>query len=949
MIPNCADRVIKMDVTTQVMTGYATWPSGFTKGPNAFNGGVYDGTYVWMIPNATADRVIKVDGTSGSMVGFSQWPTGFTKDNSVSFSGGVFDGTSIWMIPFTATCVIRINIMTGAMSMFRRVGGVNNVMSYVSGVYDGTSIWMIPHNSGSLMKLYHGTMTSSKSLSHSVERPPSTTTMTQDKVFTPRATITRSPKGRNSLRKVRTPSQTLKFRFTGSVTPIVKRMIVKPPRTRTPSQLRTSIRSKTVLPTTARTRSQSWSDDNARNVKSVTAKGNPTFTLPLQKNKKTISYTSENTIHSIPFTKTPSLINSIEQFTKVASNTAGHRTISKTFQHHNRQGTRAGTSTMQKSHSFTSSEELDRNLKSSLSSTREFTQNGEKTYTLFNSLAMFPRQFDGVLLRSANGTTTKPTVTLVLLGPVKWKQTISISDAFDLFILNSSCNDGTTGFNEFRQSIATSSSIETNDNMTNLQIHWGQDSNYESKCDVVLMLNATTLRRLTVSSTSSWLGIENLFIVILKPPDLVVGGLAPYVATVIDSVGIMSSAGAVVNPYGAASLQSIALLRSLSCGSDQLKDTASGNKEVNPPNWILCPLCGVGNPFGVTAYGLVVLWNTTLMILVLLAHAMIAFICSKTRAIHDENDVSTVFGKIMFPSLTYMIVTAVLQANTSYGLLAFQGMQSGPLEYFLAAMGTMVLPTILIGIHVWILKKCIRGSTIPTSPETLWENLIYPTCVWLPQDEVSAYGAFYSNYTPKYKSFSVFLLGYYIAFALLCGIHVDPGNTNGCMIQLVVLMLLQSCLGIIYVVFRPMRTTMLNVFRCCVLLAQSATPLLDIVEVSSNVAMVVITITYLFVVMETIVICCAAVFEAKHMKKWGTVTEVMSEVHVEEEMVGYVKCTEAGGDVNGNTVTRGNPLAVLDTPLLLDQSMRWSPPPQLSLKLASMKRNPSAVDETLLL
>eukprot|EP00759_Apiculatamorpha_spiralis_P009089 PhF_6_TR15921/c3_g1_i8/m.24661 len=129
MIPNCADRVIKMDVTTQVMTGYATWPSGFTKGPNAFNGGVYDGTYVWMIPNATADRVIKVDGTSGSMVGFSQWPTGFTKDNSVSFSGGVFDGTSIWMIPFTATCVIRINIMTGAMSMFRRVGGVNNVMS----------------------------------------------------------------------------------------------------------------------------------------------------------------------------------------------------------------------------------------------------------------------------------------------------------------------------------------------------------------------------------------------------------------------------------------------------------------------------------------------------------------------------------------------------------------------------------------------------------------------------------------------------------------------------------------------------------------------------------------------------------------------------------------------------------------------------------------------------
>ncbi len=39
-------------ITNVGMRGYNSWPSGFTKGTLAFQGGVYDGTNVWMIPGA---------------------------------------------------------------------------------------------------------------------------------------------------------------------------------------------------------------------------------------------------------------------------------------------------------------------------------------------------------------------------------------------------------------------------------------------------------------------------------------------------------------------------------------------------------------------------------------------------------------------------------------------------------------------------------------------------------------------------------------------------------------------------------------------------------------------------------------------------------------------------------------------------------------------------------
>ena len=153
MIPFGADRVIKVNTKTGAMTGYNNWPSGFTKNSSAFAGGVYDGTNVWMIPSS-ADRVVKINTTTGVMTGYNNWPSGFTKVNS-AFAGGVYDGTNIWLIPYTADRIIKINATTGVMTGYNSwpSGFTKSSAAFIGGVYDGTNIWMVPNTADRLIKV----------------------------------------------------------------------------------------------------------------------------------------------------------------------------------------------------------------------------------------------------------------------------------------------------------------------------------------------------------------------------------------------------------------------------------------------------------------------------------------------------------------------------------------------------------------------------------------------------------------------------------------------------------------------------------------------------------------------------------------------------------------------------------------------------------------------------
>jgi len=88
------------------MQGYNAWPPGFTKGPGAFSGGVYDGVSMWMMPT-NADRVVRTFTSDGTMQGYNAWPSGFTK-GPLAFIGGVYDGVSVWMIPYNADRVVQV-------------------------------------------------------------------------------------------------------------------------------------------------------------------------------------------------------------------------------------------------------------------------------------------------------------------------------------------------------------------------------------------------------------------------------------------------------------------------------------------------------------------------------------------------------------------------------------------------------------------------------------------------------------------------------------------------------------------------------------------------------------------------------------------------------------------------------------------------------------------------
>eukprot|EP00759_Apiculatamorpha_spiralis_P020527 PhF_6_TR25832/c0_g1_i2/m.36488 len=98
------------------MVKYSNWPSGFTKTGSKFEGAVFDGTCIWMVP-LTANRVVRLNTSTGEMTGFNNWPSGFVLPARV-FSGGVYDGTSVWLIPHNDDHVMQIRISDGRMTAY---------------------------------------------------------------------------------------------------------------------------------------------------------------------------------------------------------------------------------------------------------------------------------------------------------------------------------------------------------------------------------------------------------------------------------------------------------------------------------------------------------------------------------------------------------------------------------------------------------------------------------------------------------------------------------------------------------------------------------------------------------------------------------------------------------------------------------------------------------------
>jgi hypothetical protein len=143
---------------TITMAAYRGWPSTVASvGNAAFNGGMFDGQSVWLVPQA-ANAAVAIDVRSGAMTAYDAWPSGA----SGGFVGGIFDGTSAWLVPYTATKVVRINISSGAMTAYSAwPSGVQTVgnNAFGGGVYDGHSVWLSPGGANAVVRITGQQMT----------------------------------------------------------------------------------------------------------------------------------------------------------------------------------------------------------------------------------------------------------------------------------------------------------------------------------------------------------------------------------------------------------------------------------------------------------------------------------------------------------------------------------------------------------------------------------------------------------------------------------------------------------------------------------------------------------------------------------------------------------------------------------------------------------------------
>ncbi len=164
LVPFNADAVIKVPVGTGIPEIVSAWPAGFVMQAGAFAGGTFDGTSVWLAPY-DADRAISIDVSTDVMTGYgseddaTQWPATFTKGVHASFNGAVYDGADVWLVPFEADHLVKIDATSGAMTGYTNFPAevdASDLDKFAGGVVADDTIYLVPgtRSGQSLVKIF---------------------------------------------------------------------------------------------------------------------------------------------------------------------------------------------------------------------------------------------------------------------------------------------------------------------------------------------------------------------------------------------------------------------------------------------------------------------------------------------------------------------------------------------------------------------------------------------------------------------------------------------------------------------------------------------------------------------------------------------------------------------------------------------------------------------------
>jgi len=123
-----------------------------------FAGSIFDGRYLYLIPNQTASgQITRYDTTLSfaSSVSYSVFSPQITVSNSGGFCGGVFDGQYIYYIPnvinTASGAILRYDTTSAFTSvssyvLFDSSANVNsNSLGFIGGVFDGRYVYFVPY------------------------------------------------------------------------------------------------------------------------------------------------------------------------------------------------------------------------------------------------------------------------------------------------------------------------------------------------------------------------------------------------------------------------------------------------------------------------------------------------------------------------------------------------------------------------------------------------------------------------------------------------------------------------------------------------------------------------------------------------------------------------------------------------------------------------------------
>ena len=133
------------------------FPDSFTQVDNAFFGGAFDGEYIYLTPYHAAG-IMKISKTSKTAEYITSWPDGFDK-TSVLFKGAVFDGERVWLIPSTGNKIASVNSSNQINVYNIEFNSIQD--AFCGGIFANEAIYFVPNKADDIVKFDISSGTSS--------------------------------------------------------------------------------------------------------------------------------------------------------------------------------------------------------------------------------------------------------------------------------------------------------------------------------------------------------------------------------------------------------------------------------------------------------------------------------------------------------------------------------------------------------------------------------------------------------------------------------------------------------------------------------------------------------------------------------------------------------------------------------------------------------------------